>query len=55
MKNIIITLFAIVLALYIGSTLMLGNGGDSNSIKAGADTVVENAVGHIDGMTDSVQ
>jgi len=54
MKNIIIILFTVVLAIYLGSTLLLGEGGSGNSVKDGADTIIEKTITNIDNMDDTV-
>lgn len=48
MKKIIIIVFTIVLGMYIGNTLITGNG--NTSLKSGANTVIEAGITSIDAI-----
>lgn len=54
MKKIIIILFTVILGVYMGSKLILGSGGSSNSLKAGADTIITKTVSEIDNIDTSL-
>lgn len=53
MKKIIIILFTVVLGIYMGSVLIIGDSG-SNSLKGGADSVVKTINSKITGMDSTI-
>jgi len=52
MKNVIVILFTIILAVYIGSTFVLGDGGSQASFKEVAEEVAKKSKGQLDEITD---
>ncbi len=53
MKNIIILLFTIILAVYIGTTYIVGDGGDSASFLEVAEEVSTKANGELTKITNA--
>ncbi len=53
MKNIIIVLFTILLAVYIGTTYIIGDGGDSASFLEVADEVGDKASTELTKITNA--
>lgn len=51
MKNVIIILFTIILAVHIGSTFVLGNGGTQASFQEVAEEVAKKSKGQLDTIT----
>jgi len=48
MKNLIIVVFLIILAVFIGTTLIAG---DDNSFKSGAEDAVDSAISEMNEIT----
>lgn len=53
MKNIIIVLFTILLAVYIGTTYIIGDGGDASSFLEIAEQVGTKANGELTKITNA--
>lgn len=47
MKNVIVMLFTIILAVYIGSTYIMGDGGAQTSFKEVADKIGVHVTGEL--------
>tara|TARA_Y100000588_G_C13906984_1_gene775449 strand:- start:316 stop:516 length:201 start_codon:yes stop_codon:yes gene_type:complete len=52
MKNVIIILFTIILAIHIGSTYILGEGGTHTSFSEVADGVADKSTKELKKITD---